>query len=90
MQVLIRISDENDNAPVMDATPLTGSETITLLESTPAGSGTIVSVVRATDSDVGDNAHIQYQITSGNDLGKYNIHEVGSRPDIVVGLLVYH
>ena len=55
----------------MDAMPLTGPESITLLESTPAGSSTIVSVVRATDPDVGTNAHIQYQISSGNDLGKH-------------------
>ena len=52
----------------MDAVPLTGSESITLLESAPRGS--ILAVVRATDLDVGINAIIQYELTSGNVLGK--------------------
>ena len=64
----ITISDENDNAPVMDPTPLTGTETIVILEDAPVSS--ILAVVQATDSDVGTNADIEYYIVSGNDEGK--------------------
>ena len=68
LQVVITISDQNDNAPIMDAMPLSGSEAIIILEDTPPG--TILTVVQATDLDVGGNAHIHYQITERNDLGK--------------------
>lgn len=52
----------------MNAMPLTGSETIRLLESSPVN--TLLSVVQAMDADVGENAEISYQITAGNELGK--------------------
>lgn len=61
----VRIEDVNDNPPVISST--SGPMSISLLESTP--SDTIISVVSATDMDVGDNAHIHYDITSGNDAG---------------------
>ena len=70
LQVVVRVQDQNDNPPIMDAVPTSGSESITLLESIPQN--TIIAVVRATDADVGNNAHIAYAITSGNDLGKYS------------------
>ena len=62
------ISDQNDNAPTMDENPLTGTTSIVVLED--ALVGTILAVVRASDPDVGDNAVIMYEISSGNDLGK--------------------
>lgn len=51
----------------MDARPLTGTETIVILEDAPISS--ILAVVRATDPDVGINAVIEYYIISGNDAG---------------------
>lgn len=60
----------------MNAMPITGSETIRILETTPAN--TLLTVVQATDADVGDNADITYQITSGNELGKEMNKRLGS------------
>lgn len=68
----MNIGDVNDNNPDMDPSPLSGSSSITILEN--AALGTILVIVRATDADFGDNAHIQYEIDSGNDLGNYMIY----------------
>ncbi|CAI7993585.1 Protocadherin Fat 1 [Geodia barretti] len=72
-QVVVTISDQNDNAPTMDENPLTGTTSIVVLED--ALVGTILAVVRASDPDVGDNAVIMYKISSGNDLGKFSLDE---------------
>ena len=64
------IGDQNDNAPEM-LDPLTGTRSIVILEDAPEGS--ILAVVIATDPDIGTNAAIQYEITSGNDLGESTI-----------------
>ena len=82
MQVTVRIEDVNDNPPVISST--SGPTSLSLLESTPTG--TILSVVSATDVDVGDNAHIRYDITSGNDAGNkfhyisHHVHRTYSEP----------
>ena len=73
------ISDQNDNAPVMDETPLTGTRDIVVVEDVTVG--TVLAVVRATDTDVGDNAEILYEITSGNDLGKSHFSPPLSAPE---------
>jgi len=69
MQVTVRIEDMNDNPPVISST--SGPTSLSLLESTPTG--TILSVLSATDMDVGDNAHISYDITSGNEAGNTKV-----------------
>ena len=61
----MRISDVNDNSPVIS--PTSGPRALGVQETTPVD--TILSVITATDEDFGTNAHIRYEITGGNDAG---------------------
>lgn len=66
MQLSVSLADVNDNAPQFNANT---STSVTVIEGASAGS--IVAVVRATDSDQGINAEISYSILSGDPLGMF-------------------
>jgi len=61
--VTVDVTDVNDHAPVFIAAPYTA----TVPEDSP--SGTVVTTVRAVDGDLGLNAELRYDVTSGDDLG---------------------
>ena len=58
VQLLITVTDVNDNAPLFNTSSLQGA----VLENSPAG--TSVMRVMATDADVGENAQLMFNFTS--------------------------
>ena len=65
--IRIRISDNNDNAPVFADTP----SILDVIETTQVG--TLVAQVSALDADFGKNAQVSYQITRGNDDTTFHV-----------------
>lgn len=66
----ITVLDVNDNAPYLEAVkPITIKNT--------AHVGYTLVRVNATDADEGLNAQLQYKITSGNELNKFVINNLG-------------
>ncbi len=57
LQLIVSVTDVNDNAPMFD----TGETDFTVTEGAIVGS--IIGVVRATDQDEGVNAEIEYRFT---------------------------
>lgn len=57
--VLIKVEDVNDNSPEFDRTEFSA------IVSDKVSSGSQVMQITATDKDVGDNAKLRYEITSG-------------------------
>lgn len=72
--VIITVSDENDNAPVFN--PLSYSIDITEGANTPRRS---VITVSATDIDEGENREIVYSITRGNIGDTFSINNITVR-----------
>ena len=69
MQLIVNLTDVNDNAPHFPSlSPISIEEN--------RGVGSIVTIVTATDADQGDNAAIIYRILSGNINGKLNLHNI--------------
>uniref|UniRef100_S4RP29 Cadherin-related 23 n=1 Tax=Petromyzon marinus TaxID=7757 RepID=S4RP29_PETMA len=66
--VLIRITDENDNAPAFGAATYE-----VLLTEGPSTAGVAVANVTASDPDEGDNARVVYAIVSGNTAATFGI-----------------
>eukprot|EP00117_Sycon_ciliatum_P002784 scpid268/ scgid7863/ Protocadherin Fat 1; Cadherin family member 7; Cadherin-related tumor suppressor homolog; Protein fat homolog; Protocadherin Fat 1, nuclear form len=60
VQIIIQVSDENDNAPVLELT-LTGVQV-----QADAGVGTAFDVVEASDADAGPNARILYRLAEAS------------------------
>ena len=58
VQLLIKVTDVNDNAPLFNTSSLQGA----VFENSPAG--TSVMRVMATDADVGENAQLMFNFTS--------------------------
>ena len=70
LSINITILDVNDNVPYLEAIqPITIKNT--------AHVGYTLTRVNATDADEGLNAQLQYKITSGNELNKFAINELG-------------
>ncbi|XP_078716087.1 cadherin-23 [Lampetra fluviatilis] len=67
--VLIRITDENDNAPAFEAATYE-----VLLTEGPGTAGTTVANVAASDPDEGDNSRVVYAIVSGNTAATFGIN----------------
>lgn len=67
MELVIRVLDVNDNAPVFSQREYDGA----VAENTPAGS--LVLQLHATSMDEGVNAHISYSIIDGNADGYFDI-----------------
>ena len=66
LQVLVSLTDENDNTPIFTSSTPTS---VSIVENTSPGS--IVTVVTATDADQGSNGAITYSITSGDPNGMH-------------------
>ena len=66
----ITVLDVNDNAPYLETT-----EPITIKNT--AHVGYTLTRVNATDADSGLNAQLQFKITSGNELNKFAINDLG-------------
>ncbi|XP_072050094.1 cadherin-23-like [Amphiura filiformis] len=66
--VWVHVLDENDNAPVFVLRP---NERMMVQENLPVG--TVVAEFDATDADMGLNAEVIYNITSGDDMGHFRI-----------------
>ena len=66
----ITVLDVNDNTPYLETT-----EPITIKNT--AHVGYTLTRVNATDADAGLNAQLQFKITSGNELNKFAINDLG-------------
>ena len=66
----ISVEDVNDNAPVVDRIP-----SLTLSNSVATNS--VVTVVNASDYDVGLNGQLSFEIIDGNQLGKFIVENNG-------------
>ena len=68
--VEILITDINDNRPIFNSS----QEDISVLENSPVGK--VLLKVAATDADIGVNAEMRYNITGGNEAGKFKLDAV--------------
>lgn len=68
-QVLITLTDVNDNIPVISSSTITSTS---IMENTSPSS--IVTVITATDADTGVNGALTYSIISGNTNGIYDAY----------------
>ena len=70
-EVVVSVSDENDNAPVFVHSSYSGAVNEDALP------GTIILVVMATDADVTPNNKVTYHIAGGDVLGQFGIRKSG-------------
>lgn len=75
--VTINLGDINDNAPKFEQP----SYDLWIAENSPIG--TIVGTVRASDSDVGENAKIEFRIFGGPDAKLFDIEADEKEPGVV-------
>ena len=69
-QVIVKITDRNDNAPVISF-PYDGNNTVYLSNRTPKGY--VAMQVVAHDSDAGENGALNFMISAGNENGEFVI-----------------
>jgi len=70
-EVVVTVSDENDNAPVFLHSTYSGAVNEDALP------GTIILVVMATDADVDPNNVVTYHIAAGDALGQFGVRRSG-------------
>lgn len=76
------MSDFNDWTPVFVDVSSMGVDGIPVVKTSVQENitaGADILAVRATDNDIGDNAVIEYMITSGNDNGLFQINQQSGR-----------
>ncbi|XP_033743705.1 LOW QUALITY PROTEIN: protocadherin-11 X-linked-like [Pecten maximus] len=71
-QVIVRVRDLNDNAPVMTFPNETNSS---ILLSYRAEPDSLVTTIVAEDADIGENAEVNFIIISGDDNGLFKIDQ---------------
>lgn len=71
VEVVVTVSDENDNAPVFIHSSYSGAVNEDALP------GTIILVVMATDADIAHNNKVTYHIAGGDVLGQFGIRRSG-------------
>ena len=71
--VIINVLDINDNPPIFDI-----SSSVVASVNETVSIGTIIANFVASDMDVGDNAIIEYSITSGNEILQLGIDSSGT------------
>jgi len=71
VEVVVTVSDENDNAPVFIHSSYSGAVNEDALP------GTIILVVMATDADIAPNNKVTYHIAGGDVLGQFGIRRSG-------------
>jgi len=70
-EVVVTVSDENDNAPVFLHATYSGAVNEDALP------GTIILVVKATDADITPNNAVTYHIAGGDTLGQFGVRRSG-------------
>lgn len=75
--VTITITDVNDNAPQFEQS----SYDLWIAENSPPG--TVVGTLRAIDSDVGENARIEFRVFGGSDAKLFDIEADSEQPGVV-------
>lgn len=70
-EVVVSVSDENDNAPVFTHSSYSGAVNEDALP------GTIILVVKATDADIAPNNMVTYHIAGGDVLGQFGVRRSG-------------
>ncbi|XP_048838529.1 protocadherin beta-16-like isoform X5 [Brienomyrus brachyistius] len=85
--VSVRITDQNDNSPLILYPAPAGSSIMTEMVPRAAPAGSLVSKVIAVDADSGQNAWLSYQIVKSTDPGLFSIGqysgEIRAQRDIV-------
>ncbi|XP_072558073.1 protocadherin gamma-A4-like isoform X42 [Paramormyrops kingsleyae] len=85
--VIVHITDQNDNSPLILYPAPAGSSIMTEMVPRAATAGSLVSKVIAVDADSGQNAWLSYQIVKSTDPGLFSIGqysgEIRAQRDIV-------
>lgn len=82
------MSDYNDWPPVFIDIAAMGEDGIPIIKAEVpenVSAGADILIVQATDNDIGENAMIEYMITSGNDAGLFQIDQNSGQLSLASG-----
>ena len=85
VQILIKVTDVNDNAPVFQNVDLGGVIRLTIKENSPIDSS--VGIVEAIDPDEGVFAEVEYSVIGGPDFDSFSLITRAGEPAVVTSLV---